>query len=380
MRIHLSFLPITAGLAPPRRPGLRLLLWPWTLLPPRTCSASSVRPQEPRPLHRTSMCPPGPTPARTHRLGRHGTLRLRSRFGLDPPVDMSSWPDFPPTSPPWAPTDPPPAYVPVPLRLLHRLRLDSPSRTPPPHPHPDVAESIAGAPAGPPLPGATPLFSTTSLAPPQDAFPPPRRARSSSPGPRPPTPGGRSPPPSPRRTSSRSGLPPARLTYLFDDTCGFCLSQGDWEALRLSTLEAITTLAAAKAAKLNAELAVLRDECTNITHTVRGSLTASPEQSARIQAISTEITQQRSAWRSCQAAFTRAILDLNAADTSPLASAAINAAIRLLELPARDRSPRSNKLCADLPRAASIAPQLNPCETNLPPRRPRRRHRSPLRC
>jgi hypothetical protein len=216
-------------------------------------------------------------------------------FGTDPPMDMSSWPDFPPTSPTWAPTDPPSAFVPVPLGLLHRLRLDSPPRTLLPRPPPTVAEPTTGAHAGPPLPGATPLSPTTSVAPQRDAFPPTHRARSSSPGPRSSPPGGRSPPPSPGQTSPCSGSPPGRPTYLFDHTGGYCLTPEDLEALRLCTLEATTSLASAQAARFDAELAALRDECTHIHDTARGSLSASPAHSARIQAIRTEITRRRAA-------------------------------------------------------------------------------------
>jgi hypothetical protein len=281
------------------------------------------------------------------------------RFGLDPPVDMSAWPDYPPSSPSWAPSDPPPAYVPVPIELLHRLRLQSPCPEPPLLSLPDAAESIAGTCAGPPPPGSTPPSPTTSSASPHDAYPPPRHARSPSPGSRPPKPGGRSPPLSAGRTSARTNLSPVRPTHHFDDTGRLCLSQDD-EALRLSTLEVLTTLLDAKAAEWNAELAELRVEVTSIRDTIRGSLHTSPEQLAHIQAIDTEVTLRTSAWQSSHAAIKRAILDLKAADTPSSAFDAVNSATILLELPA-----------AALLASASPAP-ISPGRTSSRPGSPAR--------
>ena len=270
-----------------------------------------------------AACPTSPSwppmdPSRVADPALRADLR---RLDTDSPTDMSSWPDFPPTSPTWAPTDPPPAR-PVPFGLPRRQQLDSTRRIPQPRPLPSAAGPIASTSvAAPPRDSTPPLTSS-----PRDLAPLSCRARSPSPDLRHP-PRAHSPTPPSDRCSPLPGATPARQPYLFDYAGGYCLTPADLDALRLSTLEATTSLVSARTARFRRALTALGDECTRLGNMARDS----PEHSARTQYIHTEILNLTAAWQLSIAAPERAALDLNAANTPPLIFAAINDATRCLD-------------------------------------------------
>jgi hypothetical protein len=84
----------------------------------------------------------------------------------------------------------------------------------------------------------------------------------------------------------------------------------------------------------DADRAELHEEFTRLRSTISGSLTTSPNQLARVRALSATISQRPSAWKSSRAAIMRAIFDLGAANTPSLVAAAVNAANLLLAAPA----------------------------------------------
>jgi hypothetical protein len=140
----------------------------------------------------------------------------------------------------------------------------------------------------------------------------------------------------PRRSPTSPG--PARAGHTRRpgeySTGTYTLSDDDWEALRLSTLDAISTFIYSMEDQWTAERTQLHQEFVRLRHPPPGSRTTVLERQARIQSLSSRINQRTSAWKPYRADLRRAVLDLGAADTPALASAAVQFATRLLVTPA----------------------------------------------
>ena len=324
-----------------------------------TTPVASRRLRPSTPPHHLPDARPSSDPAPA---GLHDHRDTSDGLHLDPRHDFSTWPDHPPTSPTWAPWDPPPAYVPVPSELLHGLRLDAPCSSPPSGTHNDASlpnehnQALERIPISPGK-ASTPYTLTDQDAafllrpdaedacePWHSGFPPPRRP--SSPCPPPLRPGGdtSTPPPStpaplrPGWYSAHPSCTPAGHNGVDDTTPG-----NGWKAVRAAVLAEITAFVHATAAQwetehdaLLADVTLLRLEVAGSSHSPPGNAKArqAVDNYARSLQIHSTVSVLNSERKTYRDALERAILELDAADTPARAAAAINVARSFLSAPA----------------------------------------------
>jgi hypothetical protein len=300
---------------------------------------------------------PDPVPA-----GVHDYRDTLEGLHSDPRHDFSTWPSHPPTSPTWAPWDPPPAYVPVPPELLQGLRLDAPCSSPPSGTHTDASLPIGHNQALERIPinagkASTPYSLTDqdvafllrpdaedTCEPWHSGFPPPRRPSSPCPPLLRPVGDTSAPPPStpaPARPGWYSAQP-SRTPAGHDGADAATPGHG-WQAVRAAVLVEITAFVHATAAQwetehdaLLADVTLLRLEVAGSSHSPPGNAKArqAVDNYARSLQIHSTVSLLNSERKTYRDALERAIIELDAADTPARAATAINVARSFLSAPA----------------------------------------------